>query len=222
MARRGARERMQVRRGGSGEGAFHQLPFQRFQNPYPPFEIISADELESIHEASLEVLRDPGINFLLPDAVEIARAAGAETDADGLRVRFDRELIDSQQRTIPPAFTVHARNPDHSLIFGERYLNIAAVGSPPNASDLDRGRRSGHFEDYCNFLRLTQSVNIAQMVSGHAVEPIDIDPAIRHLDSVLAAFELTDKLFRLYSLGRQRMLDGLGRVHTPVARIRLV
>ena len=210
MTRRSARERMRARRGGAGgAGAFHQLPFQRIRNPYPPFEIVSADELESIHEASLEILRDPGINFLLPDAVEIARAGGAEIDADGLRVRFEPELIESCLATIPPAFTVHARNPEHSLVFGERYLNIAAVSSPPNASDLDRGRRSGNFEDYCNFLRLTQSVNIAQMVSGHAVEPVDIDPAIRHLDTVLAAIELTDKLYRLYSLGRQRILDGL-------------
>ena len=200
---------MRARRGDAGEDGFRQLPFQRFRNPYPPLEIVSADELESIHEASLRVLRETGVNFLLPDAVAIARAAGAEVDPDGQRVRFERELVEAHLRDIPPVFTVHARNPAHSLVFGEPYLNIAAVASPPNASDLDRGRRAGNFEDYCNFLRLTQSVNIAQMVSGHAVEPIDIDPALRHLDSVLAAVELTDKLYRLYSLGRRRVLDGL-------------
>ena len=208
MARR-SKGRARSRREANDGGSFKQLPFQQFSNPYPPFEIISADELESIHEASLQVLEEIGLNFLLPDACEILKAAGADVEPDGQRVRFDRGLIQSAMSTVPPSFYMHARNPAHSLKFGDRCVNFAAVSSPPNASDLDGGRRSGNFKDFCNFLRLTQIVNVAQLVSGHAVEPIDIDPAVRHLDATLAMIELTDKIYRLYSLGRQRVLDNL-------------
>jgi trimethylamine--corrinoid protein Co-methyltransferase len=112
----------------------------------------------------------------------------------------------------PGAFDISARNPEHTLHFGDRFINFAAVSSPPNASDMDRGRRTGNFEDFCNFLKLTQSVNVAQIVSGHGVEPVDIETPIRHLVTTRAMIEHTDKIFRLYSLGRQRVLDVLEMV----------
>lgn len=189
-----------------------QLPFQQLRNPYPPVEIISADELESIHEASLDLLERVGINFLLPEARGILAAAGADVEKDGLRVRFDRELILSQIAHIPAEFTLHARNPDHSLVFGGNTVNFSAVGSPPNWSDLESGRQPGTYDAYCNFLRLTQSTNIAQLIAGHSVEPMDIETPVRHLDATMAMIELTDKIFRIYSLGRQRVLDVLEMV----------
>ena len=81
------------------------------------------------------------------------------------------------------------------------------MSSPPNASDIDSGRRSGNNEDYCNFLKLAQSLNIVDLTFGHPVEPLDIAPAVRHLESTLSRVIYTDKPFSGYSLGRQRILD---------------
>ncbi|MCB1716527.1 MAG: trimethylamine methyltransferase family protein [Candidatus Competibacteraceae bacterium] len=199
------------RRTGTSRNApdhrFVQPPWQPLRNPYPPTELVSADQLEAIHDASLTVLEELGINFLLPEARQILKAAGADVDADGPRVRFDRTLLLDAIAKAPSQFTLHARNPAHNLRFGGNQIAISSVSSPPNCSDIERGRRSGNFQDYCDFLRLTQSLNIAHLTVGHPVEPIDIDPAVRHLDSTLAKIELTDKLYSGYSLGRQRILD---------------
>jgi trimethylamine--corrinoid protein Co-methyltransferase len=175
-------------------------------------EILSADELESIHEASLDLLERVGINFLLPEARDILADAGADVEKDGSRVRFDRELVLSNVAKTPAEFTLHARNPDHSLVFGGNAINFSAVGSPPNWSDLENGRQPGTFDAYCNFLRLTQATNIAQVVAGHSVEPMDIETPVRHLDATMAMITLTDKIFRIYSLGRDRVLDVLEMV----------
>ena len=172
-------------------------------------ELLSADQLESIHNASLSVLEEIGMNFLLPEARAILKDAGADVEPDGPRVRFDRGLIEQAIATAPARFTLHARNPAHDLILGDAYVAISSVSSPPNATDIERGRRSGNFADYCDFLRLAQMLNIAHLTVGHPVEPIDIDPAIRHLESTLAKVELTDKVFSGYSLGRQRILDAI-------------
>ncbi len=190
-------------------GGIRQSPFAQLQNPHPPVEILSADQLESIHRASLEVLENTGMNFLLPEAREILRRAGAEVDKSGARVRFDRALVEQAMASAPPMFTMRARNPAHDLIFGGSHINFSTVGSPPNATDLERGRRSGNRADFCDFLKLTQCINAAQFTSGHPVEPVDIPPAVRHLEATLAMVELTDKIFRIYSLGRQRVLDNL-------------
>ncbi|MDX2315201.1 MAG: trimethylamine methyltransferase family protein [Gammaproteobacteria bacterium] len=211
MSRRKKRRTSQRHRPAAGETVV-QLPFQQLRNPYPPMEILSADELESIHEASLDLLERVGINFLLPEARDILAAAGADVEKDGMRVRFDRALVMSHIAHIPSEFTLHARNPEHSLVFGGNTINFSAVGSPPNWSDLVSGRQSGTYDAYCNFLRLTQCTNIAQLVAGHSVEPMDIETPVRHLDATMAMIELTDKIFRIYSLGRQRTLDVLAMV----------
>ena len=184
-----------------------QLPFQQVENLFDPLEVLSQDELQHIHTASLKVLEEIGINFLLEEARDILKAAGADVDKDGTRVRFDRNLILESIAKAPSEFTIHARNPFRNLKIGGRWLAFSTVAGPPNASDLDGGRRSGNFADYCNFIRLAQSINVAHAISGHPVEPLDLHPQTRHLDTARTNLTLTDKVCRCYSLGRDRVLD---------------
>jgi trimethylamine--corrinoid protein Co-methyltransferase len=190
-------------------GGLNQLPRRSVTNPYQPIEVISDDHLEAIHLASLRVLEEIGMDFLHPEALSLLAAGGAQVSQDSIRVRFDRNLIIECLKSVPPRFTIHARNPVNNLTFGDNHINFATVGSPPNVSDIDRGRRTGNFEDYCNLLRLAQKFNIVHMVGGYPVEAIDLPPSTRHLDSLSAAVRLTDKVFHAYSLGRQRILDAL-------------
>jgi trimethylamine--corrinoid protein Co-methyltransferase len=119
-------------------------------------------------------------------------------------------------KTVPAEFTLHAPNPERNRLIGRNAINFTTVASAPNSSDLEGGRRTGNFEDYCNFLRLTQSFDIIDFLSGYPVEPIDIHPDTRHLDATLAAFTLTDRAFSLYCLGGGRVMDGIKM--TAIAR----
>ncbi len=206
MARRARAAR--ERRRGAGPGIV-QIPCRNVRNPYPPMAIFSEDQVEAIHQGSLTVLRDTGMNFLLPEAVEILRREGARVDDDGERVRFDPDMVMEKIRTAPRTFTLHAREPGHNVRIGGDSCVFATVGSTPNVSDIDRGRVSGNFADYCNLLRLTQSVNAAHVVGGYPVEPVDVDPRIRHLQAVSAAARLTNKAIYCYSLGRERVEDSI-------------
>ncbi len=199
---------------GRSQAAFVQLPRRPLANPYPPMEILSADQLEAIHEASLEVLEEIGMNFLLPEARDILRRAGAEVETDGPRVRFDRALVAEAVARAPSLVKARARNPENDLVFGANHINFGAVGGPPNFSDLDGGRRPGTLADLSNFLRLSQSLNICHLAASGAVEPLDIPPNVRHLEVALAAIRLSDKLRFGYGLGAVRARDHLemGRI----------
>lgn len=179
---------------------------------YAPTEVISADELESIHVASLRVLSEIGMDFLDPDARELLRAAGAQTSPDDQRVRFDPDMVLDTIKTAPATFTLHARNPEHHLQIGGDWMAFGTVGSPPNVADLDRGRRIGNRDDYQNLLRLTQSLNPVHFLAGYPVEPVDLHHSVRHLHASLDALTLTDKVIHCYSLGRQRNVDVLEMV----------
>ena len=195
------------RRDKPSQASIDQLPFQQVENPFSPVEILSDEQLHRIHEASLTVLEEIGINFLLDEAREILKKAGADVEEDGTRVRFDRELILESIAKAPSEFTIHARNPARNIKIGGRWVAFSTVAGPPNASDIQGGRRSGNFKDYCNFIRLAQCVNAVHAISGHPVEPLDLDPRTRHLDTARMSLTLTDKVFRCYSLGRERVMD---------------
>lgn len=188
---------------------FQQLPWRQVVNPYKPVEVISADELESIHQASLRILEEIGIDFLLPRALEMLKAAGCEVAPGSERVRFDRAMVEEYLAHIPESFTLHARNPERHLQMGKNHLNFAAVASAPNVSDRVGGRRVGNFKDFCELLKLSQSLNIIHLMSGYQVEPVDLPPETRHLDAVQAIIHHSDKVFRGSALGATRILDAM-------------
>ena len=190
---------------------FRQLDFQQFHNHLKPLEIISEDELEAIHRASLEVLSGHGIRFSLEEARQILQESGAELINDGL-VRFDPELVMEYVGKAPKCFRLCARNRDHDLLVGEECINFSTVSSPPNSSDVERGRRIGSLEDFRDFLRLSQTINVAQSIGGFPVEPTDVAVPVRHLHATREILRLTDKTFRLYTHNRQQVLDVLEMV----------
>ena len=124
-------------------------------------------------------------------------------------MRFEAGLIEDLIASLPARFTLHARNPERHVEIGGDAVAFAVVSSAPNVSDLDRGRRPGNFADFCDLLRLAQSLNVCHLIGGYPVEPIDLDPATRHLDAVAAMLRLSDKVVQGYALGRQRMADAI-------------
>ena len=205
------------RRGG-GRAAHErsrQPPQRAWSQPrlrYRPTEVLSADELESIHDASLRVLSEIGMDFLDAEARTLLRGAGAIVETGSERVRFDPDMVVETIRTAPSEFTLHARNPDHDVRLGANWVAFGTVGSAPNVSDLDRGRRVGNRADFQNLVRLAQTLNTIHFFAGYPVEPVDLHASIRHLDAIHDLLTLADKPIHAYSLGRQRNLDALEMV----------
>jgi len=186
-----------------------QLPWRQVDNPYRALEVLTDDQLEAVCDTAFCILEEVGMDFLHEGALEILRLAGADVESGSERVRFDRGLIKEALASAPESFTLHARNPAHDLLVGGNRINFGTVGSAPNASDLDGGRRPGNHEDYRNFLRLGQALNVVHFFGGYPVEPVDLNPATRHLDCIYDFLTLTDKVYHAYSLGRTRILDAL-------------
>ncbi len=199
--RRGQQDQPQAKFG------LEQAAWQQLKMPYQPTEPVSEEQLALIHDASLRILEQIGIDVLLPEARAIMVQAGAT--AQGERVRFERELIMQSIASCPSAFTLHARNPAHNIRVGENFVSFGTVASAPNTQSLDGGRRPGNRQDFQDFLRLMQSLNILHFTSGYPVEPTDIHASVRHLHCLSDCVTLTDKVFHAYSLGRERNRDAL-------------
>jgi len=204
MARRSTR--MREHRGGAG---IRQLPWRQPSNPFAPHEILSEDQVEQIHLASLKLLEEHGMRVMHEGARKLLAAAGAEVDHSSQMVRFDRGLVMEKVALAPSEFTLHARNPAKNFKLGGNHLAFTSVGGPAYCNDLDRGRRRGTFEEACDYIRLVQSLDIIHQEGGGPFEPIELPAETRHLDLYLAQIRLLDKNWQPIALGRDRARDAI-------------
>ncbi|MFB2550554.1 trimethylamine methyltransferase family protein [Ensifer soli] len=183
--------------------------YLHLSNTMTPSRVLSDDAVEAIHEASLKILEEIGLDVILPEARMMMKAAGADVTPGTDRVRFDRHMIMDFMASAPSRFTLHARNPSRNVEIGGNNLVFAQIASAPFVSDRDHGRRAGNQEDFRKLVKLAQSYDIVHTTGGYPVEPVDIHASVRHLDCLSDLVKLTDKAFHVYSLGRQRNTDGI-------------
>jgi len=203
----GTRERRRAGRGAERSAKAPKAPQPRL--PFKPVELATPEQLERIHQASLKVLEEIGIEVLHDGARVILKKAGAIVDEETQRVRFPRDLVESKIGLAPKSFILHARNPENNVVIGENAVAFGSVASAPNVADRDGGRRPGNHKDYQNLLRLGQSLDAVHFWGGYPVEPADIHASVRHLDALYDMLTLSDKPIHAYSLGAERNLDAI-------------
>ena len=205
MKRKRTKDRVRDRASASVD----QPPWRTLNNRYPPFDLLSDDQLEAIHDTSLRVLEDFGIEFRSDKALQALSDAGADVDFATQVVRFDRALVTELISLAPSEFTLHARNSARNVTLGGRHLCFDSVGGPPNSADETAGRRMGTFEQCCQFFKLAQSLNVLHIIGGWPIAPTDLNAETRHLDCTLALLTLTDKVWFANAIGAQRVADAL-------------
>ncbi|MFY0690669.1 MAG: trimethylamine methyltransferase family protein [Paracoccaceae bacterium] len=183
----------------------NQMPWSQPVNPDRPTEPLDETGVQAIHRGCMRILSEIGIEFLNPDACAILKEAGCKVE--GTNVRMDEDFVMEMVGHAPSTFTITPRNPERELIIGGQHMAFGNVSSPPNAWDLKRGKRSGDFETYKEFIKLTQFFNCIHFAGGYPVEPIDVHASVRHLDCLYEKLTLTDKVVHAYSLGRARVED---------------
>ena len=190
----------------------HQLPWINLVNPYPPLEPLSGDQLGAIHEASMTVLEDYGIEVLSERVRASFRGAGARVDDSHGIVRPDRELVLDLVARAPGAFSLTPRNPNRRLEVGGAHIHFGMVSGPPNVHDCVNGRRPGNFADYERLVQLGQTFNAIHFFGNQSVAPIDLPAQTRHLDTYRASLILSDKVFSAVPIGRGRVRDAVEMV----------
>ena len=182
-----------------------QMPWSPPINRDRPTEPLDEAGVAAIHKGCMRILSEIGIEFLNPEACEVLRNAGCKVD--GTNVRMDEDFVMEMVGYAPSQFTITPRNPDRAITMGGKHMLFGNVSSPPNSWTLERGKESGSFEMYKDFIKLTQFFNCIHFAGGYPVEPIDIHAGVRHLDCLFEKLTLTDKAVHAYSLGRGRVED---------------
>jgi trimethylamine--corrinoid protein Co-methyltransferase len=186
-----------------------QLSWRRLVNPYHPVEILSDDQVEAVHVASLRVLAEIGMEVLGERALDALAGAGARVDRGTRMVRMEPGLVESLVALAPHEFSLHARNPERDVDFGGNNLVFCAVGGPAFVSDLDRGRRPGNFADFVDYVRLIGALNVLHQEGGGPLEPTDLPVETRHLDQYRTFAVELDKTWHCLGTGATMVDDAL-------------
>jgi len=173
-----------------------------------PLELLSASDLEAIHQATMEILHDVGIRFPHREALDLFKEHGYRVE-DQL-VFLDEKQLMEVIKDIPSRFTIQARNPNHDVVIGDGNPVFVPGYGAPFLIDPEEGKRAPSFEDYENLVKLAHLLPNQDM-SGHLlVEPQDIPSETAHLRMVEANIRLSDKAFIGSTEGRdgaQHTLD---------------
>jgi trimethylamine--corrinoid protein Co-methyltransferase len=169
------------------------------------FEILTKNQLEKVHETSLRILENIGMDFVHPPALEVLKKGGA--NVDGQRVFFPSRLVEAQIKKAPRRFTLHARNPQNNRVIGGRNTVFAPGYGAPFVTDLEYGRRPSTLNDFENFVKLTGASHNLDILSGTVVEPTDVPYEIRHAQMIYSAVKYSDKCIMGSTMGARAARD---------------
>lgn len=186
------------RRGGrasrrEARSAVEAVSWPVLDRQVPVYDVLNEDRLEALHQASIKLLEEIGIDFRDDEAVAMWKEVGA--DVQGHRVRIPEALLMDLIAKAPSRFTVLARNPERSTEIGGNKVAFAPTYGSPFVYDLDGERRYGTLEDLENFHKLAYMSPALHNTGAVTCEPVDISVPKRHLHITYSAIRHSDKPF---------------------------
>jgi len=173
----------------------------------PWVDLLTPEQVQTIHDASMDILEEVGIDFRCDEAAASWTAAGAKVD--GHRVRIDREHLMALVGTAPSSYTMVARDPAHSVTVGDGKTIFTPSYGAPYVLGLDGVRRPGSLEDFRNFTRLNHLSPALHMSGGVVCEPMDVPVPKRHLYMTESLLKYSSKPFMGAVTSMERAEDSL-------------
>ena len=204
---RGRRRQREPRAGRGPQTTLAPLP--TLVNPLPPVEVLPPEALARLIDAAFRLLEEAGLEFRSERVLDLLERNGAIVERGSQMARLGRDMVEHFVALAPAEIPLHARNPERSTVLGGNRININTVGSPPNVSDLERGRRPGSYTALCDLIRLNHALGVCHLVGGNVVEPIDLPVPTRHLDNLHAIFRYTDRPPMVRTVGEFRAMDAI-------------
>jgi trimethylamine--corrinoid protein Co-methyltransferase len=192
--RRDSRERKLPNVAPGGLAASHYKP-------------LSTEDIERIHEASLQVLGRTGIEVLPSEAREIFQSAGAQVDGEKNRVYLSRSMVEDAIDKACKSFTLAGRESRHDMHMGEDRVYMGTGGAAVKVLDLDGQVRESRLEDIALIGRLVDALDNIHFYLRPVVAR-DVPREVLDVNKTYAALSNTGKhvMTSAYSVSSAREL----------------
>ena len=150
------------------------------------------EEIEAIHNASLQVLEKTGIKVLSKNALDILKKAGAKVDYGTNHVNLPRQLVEEALSMAPKTVTYGARNPKYDLQLNKQKPHFCTDGDPPFILDWETGKhrysttediaKCAIVADYLDHAHMTWVMLSATDVPGPMQELVGLCTCLRNTE----------------------------------------
>ena len=103
-------------------------------------ELLTQEQVQRIHEASLEILEEAGLKVRYEPARAVFAKHGCIVDSETTIVKFPRDVVEKYRKMAPPKFTFGARDPKFDKTIPDDSPVIVTASSAPNIIDPVTGK----------------------------------------------------------------------------------
>jgi trimethylamine--corrinoid protein Co-methyltransferase len=160
----------------------------------PFLNVLTDEQIQQIHEASLEVLEKTGVFLDHPQAQKILSDLGAKVSDDRKKVLLPRDLVEKLLKKSPSSFICGARKPEFDLDMKLGNLYMRQVGGPISLYDMRSSTMTPlTFQDNIDSVLLINALPNIDVSS--CMTPQNINPATYDVAVVKGLLENSQKHF---------------------------
>ena len=132
--------------------------------------VLSEDEKAVVHERTLKILAETGIQVNTEKGCHYLKEAGADVDENTRIVRFPSALVEESLRLAPKKFTLGARRPGWDLPMNAGDCTLIADGEGISVIDRKTGEhRPSIFNDWLEATRLIDALDEGAPETGSPI-----------------------------------------------------
>ena len=154
---------------------------------------LADDELNGIHQATLEVLENTGLFIETDEALEVFDGAGAEIDRKNKIVKIPPQLVEDAIRSAPSKILMAGRDPKHDKVLETGRVHFTNFSEGIAVIDPFNGQRRAPVKaDLANAAKLVDCLDEID-VCEKAVGSSDVPPEVLPLHNAEAMLTHTTK-----------------------------
>ncbi len=179
--------------------------------------VLTNDQVESVHEASLRILEKTGVRIDSEDAAKRLIKSGASRHPTRKSViTFPQAMAKDAIKKMPRFSKSYARDQKNDITFDGDHTFAHCEGGNPSTYDLETGKsRASTYQDLVEFSRVMDALENCH-TCGNVVVATDVDPKLIVLKTMEALMKNTSKCVSSYALKNEEA-DAIYRMWVAVA-----
>lgn len=158
-----------------------------------PLEVMTSNDVETIHTNSLDLLETMGIKIVSNEALRLLKDAGAEVDEKTKVARIPSHLVMESVLKCKRPVRLCARNPKNDLVLDGKHCYICTDGTGLATIDLETGvRRPSTKRDVAESAKIVDYLEFMNMYYP-LVTPLDVPKHAHTVHEFEAAFNNCEK-----------------------------
>jgi len=160
-----------------------------------PLKVLSREEIQEIHYATLEVLQQTGVVFHSEDALKVLEDAGAEVDYKEELARIPPHLVEESIRKTPHGFRLSGRNPKKYCKLEGNRVYFTVSHTTERVIDIEGRRRPAMVKDCEDLLRMMDALEHIDVPGAPYMlfEEIELPETVQRARAILRRLKNTDK-----------------------------